>query len=558
MAANSSGEEKSSAPSRGVTPARIAAIAALAVAVIVLAIVFFGGGGGHKYTLVFQNAGQLVPDNQVLIGGSPVGSVESIELSDDNLAEVHVEVEQELHEGTTAVIRATSLSGVANHYVSISPGPNSNPALDDGAELGLASTTTPVDIDQFFNTFPPSVRKGLSNFIKGNAAIYAGQGEAANDSYKYFGTGAEPDRRLRQRTERRPAPARTLHRQLQQAHDHGRRARRAALQRDLQRQHRLRRDRQPERRPRPDPAAAAAGDAPGQHDLRQPPRRARRPRPAGRTRRSRRPRNLAPFLAELRPVSPKLVPFTRNLRLTVAPARARRNDAGRPAGDAADGAASWPRSAFPHSEDAIAAFQPNLNFARAYTPDLFNALGKLGAGRRLLRRQRPLRAGRHLGPEPLRLRRRRRSNRSPRREQFDAFGSSAPVHRRCPGGATQPAADGSNPFVDPPWRRQRQLLRMQPGRRAPRTMTRRLILAGSAGRRGRRGRPARLRRRRLAATATWSARSSTTAPSWSPASRSGSPAPTSARSNRSTSRCRAKRSPTATASRSRSRARRSS
>ena len=120
---------------------------------IALAVVYFSGGGGHKYTLIFQNAGQLVPDNQVLIGGSPAGSVESIDLSDNNLAEVHVEVSQELHKGTTAVIRATSLSGVANHYVSISPGPNSNPALGEGAELGLSSTTTPVDIDQFFNTF---------------------------------------------------------------------------------------------------------------------------------------------------------------------------------------------------------------------------------------------------------------------------------------------------------------------------------------------------------------------------------------------------------------------
>ena len=230
-------------------------IAALAVAVIVLAVVFFSGSGGHKYTLVFQNAGQLVPDNQVLIGGSPVGSVESIELSDDNLAEVHVEVEQELHEGTTAVIRATSLSGVANHYVSISPGPNSSPALDDGAEIGLGSTTTPIDIDQFFNTFPPSVRKGLSNFIKGNSAIYAGAGPDANEAYKYFGPALNRADAFAKRTERRPAPARTLHRQLQQALDHGRRPRRTALQRDLQRQHRLQRDRQPERRPRPDPAA---------------------------------------------------------------------------------------------------------------------------------------------------------------------------------------------------------------------------------------------------------------------------------------------------------------
>ncbi|HEX3734811.1 MAG TPA: MlaD family protein [Solirubrobacterales bacterium] len=188
MAANSSGEEKGSAPSRGVTPARIAVVGALAVAVIALAVVYFSGGGGHKYTLVFQNAGQLVPDNQVLIGGSPAGSVESIDLSDNNLAEVHVEVSQELHEGTTATIRATSLSGVANHYVSISPGPNSSPALEEGAELGLSSTTTPVDIDQLFNSFPPKVREGLQNFIKGNGQIYAGRGKEANESYKYFGT----------------------------------------------------------------------------------------------------------------------------------------------------------------------------------------------------------------------------------------------------------------------------------------------------------------------------------------------------------------------------------
>jgi hypothetical protein len=35
-------------------------------------------------------------------------------------------------------------------------------------------------------------------------------------------------------------------------------------------------------------------------------------------------------------------------------------------------------------------------------------------------------------------------------QQYNVFGSSAPVRRPCPGGATQKAADGSNPFVDPP------------------------------------------------------------------------------------------------------------
>jgi phospholipid/cholesterol/gamma-HCH transport system substrate-binding protein len=187
VAANSLGEEKGPAKARGLAPARIAAIVGLAIVVIALAVVLFGGNGSHKYKLVFQNAAQLVPDNQVLIGGQPVGSVESIGLTDDNLAEIEVSVDQQLHEGSTAVIRATSLSGVANHYISVSPGPNSNPELDDGAVLGLGSTTTAVDLDQFLNTFPNPVRRALGEFIRGNAEQFSGRGEEANATFKYFG-----------------------------------------------------------------------------------------------------------------------------------------------------------------------------------------------------------------------------------------------------------------------------------------------------------------------------------------------------------------------------------
>ena len=187
MAANPRGEEKGPAQSRGTTPARVAAIVGLAALVIALGVILLGGGGGHKYNLLFQNASQLVADNQVLIGGQPVGSVESIELTDDNLAEVKISVEQELHEGSTAVVRATSLSGVANHYVSIEPGPNDNPPLEDGATLGLSDTTTPADLDQLFNSFPARVRRGFADFIQGQAAFYAGRGKDANVAAKYFG-----------------------------------------------------------------------------------------------------------------------------------------------------------------------------------------------------------------------------------------------------------------------------------------------------------------------------------------------------------------------------------
>jgi phospholipid/cholesterol/gamma-HCH transport system substrate-binding protein len=417
------------------------------VAVIVLAIVFFSGGGGHRYTLVFQNAAQLVPDNQVLIGGSPVGSVESIELSDDNLAEVNVEVDQELHEGTTAAVRATSLSGVANHYVSISPGPNSSPALDEGAEIGLGSTTTPIDIDQFFNTFPPSVRKGLSNFFKGNSAIYAGQGEAANDSYKYFGPALNrtdafvkelnADQRLLAQFIVSSAKLSTTvagrGEELSSAISNANTAFSAIASQNVALDQSLRRLPPVMRQANTTfvNLRAALDDLDPLVDTAKPAT-----------------KNLAPFLAELRPVFSKFKPFLGNLRLAVA----------RPgkANDTSELLAVLPTvqeraaKAFPHAEDAIAAFQPNLNFARAYVPDIFNALGKLGTA-----------AGYYDGnghylraaTSAQNLFKYNAGTLEPitKAQQYEVFGGSAAVHRRCPGGATQKAADGSNPFVDPPW-----------------------------------------------------------------------------------------------------------
>ncbi len=445
MAAKPQGEEKRSAPSRGTTPARIAAIAALAVVVIVLAIVLFSGGGGHKYTFMFQNAGQLVNDNQVMIGGSPVGTVSGIDLSPNNLAEVHVEVEQELHEGTTAVIRATSLSGVANHYLSISPGPNSNPALEEGATLGLASTTTPVDVDQLFNSFPKKVREGLQNFIKGNGEIYAGRGPEANESYKYFGTALN---RATAFAEELNADEALLSKflvsssnltsavagrgaQLSSAISHANQAFQAissenvALERALE-------ELPPVMRQSNTTFVnlrAALDDVEPLIDTAKPAT-----------------KNLAPFLAELRPVLNKFIPFTRNLGLAL--------DRPGPHNDTISLLKDLPvvqqraAHAFPHAEAAIAAFQPQLNFARSYTPDLFNALGNLGVA-----------AGGYDGNgkyvrasiSGANLFKYDNGKLVPitRGEQFNGFTSTS-TPRRCPGGATQPAADASNPYVNPP------------------------------------------------------------------------------------------------------------
>jgi phospholipid/cholesterol/gamma-HCH transport system substrate-binding protein len=174
------------------------AIGALAVAAVV-AILLLSGSSKHEYTLVFQSAGQLVKDNDVQVGGRRIGRVADIKLSDKNLAEVRVQVDEPyapLHVGTTATIRSGSLSGVANRYIALSPGPNSASKLDDGATLGLDRTTTSVDLDQLFDTLDPEARKSLQQVIKGSSQQYDGKGAKANEALKYFNPALSTTSRL--------------------------------------------------------------------------------------------------------------------------------------------------------------------------------------------------------------------------------------------------------------------------------------------------------------------------------------------------------------------------
>lgn len=171
-------------------------VGALVVAVVLIAVLVLGGSSGYHYTLEFETGGQLVAGNQVLIGGSAAGTVDSITLADNANAEVKITVDQQLHKGTTAVIRTPSLSTVAGRYISVSPGPDNFDALPSGSVLAGDSTTTPVDLDQLFNTFNPQTRRGLQQVIQGFAGIYAGKGEAANRAYKYFSPALSSTDRL--------------------------------------------------------------------------------------------------------------------------------------------------------------------------------------------------------------------------------------------------------------------------------------------------------------------------------------------------------------------------
>ena len=169
------------------------------MALVVIGVVLLGGGGGHTYSFLFENAGQLVKDDDVQVGGRRIGSVRSIELTSDNQAKIKVEVQAPyapLHEGTSATIRATSLSGIANRYIALVPGPDNKPKLSDNSTLKVNASNGIVDLDQLFATLDPKTRKSLQGFIQGNATYYQGREREASQAAEYFDPALSTSRRL--------------------------------------------------------------------------------------------------------------------------------------------------------------------------------------------------------------------------------------------------------------------------------------------------------------------------------------------------------------------------
>jgi phospholipid/cholesterol/gamma-HCH transport system substrate-binding protein len=182
---------------------RLAAVGAVVAAIVVVAVLLFGSGdGGYTVKAHFINASQLVKGNQVQIAGSSVGTIDDIALTDEGQAVVTMSIQDDyapLRNGTEAVIRQASLSGIANRYVDLRmpPGDSSNTAeIPDGGEIGIDRTTTAVDLDQVFALFDPPARKAVQDFFKGSAAEFKGKEEQQRLAYHYLNPALSTSSRL--------------------------------------------------------------------------------------------------------------------------------------------------------------------------------------------------------------------------------------------------------------------------------------------------------------------------------------------------------------------------
>lgn len=158
--------------------ARGAGFGAIVIAAFVLAIVVVTGGSSYTIYAEFEDAGQLVNGDLVVIAGHPVGSTGTPKLSQNGLAVIPLKISDSsitpLHLGTVATIGQLSLTGVSNRFVSLSPGTD-NATLASGSVLPLTQTRGIVDLDSVLDSLTPQVRSYLVNLIKSGAFLSSGK-----------------------------------------------------------------------------------------------------------------------------------------------------------------------------------------------------------------------------------------------------------------------------------------------------------------------------------------------------------------------------------------------
>jgi phospholipid/cholesterol/gamma-HCH transport system substrate-binding protein len=169
---------------------RTVALGALGVVVVAVVILLLSGGSSYQVKAIFTNASQIVSGDQVEVSGSSVGTVADISLTPNGQAELTLSINnsnyQPLREGTHAIIRQASLSGVANRYVDLNLGPGNAAPIPSNGVISTADTTGVVDLDELFNTLNQPTRKGLQDVFQGSASQYAGRGKQTQLAWQYL------------------------------------------------------------------------------------------------------------------------------------------------------------------------------------------------------------------------------------------------------------------------------------------------------------------------------------------------------------------------------------
>jgi virulence factor Mce-like protein len=133
------------------------------------------------------NGSNLVPGNEVRVGGFRVGVVDTIKPSTQTehgrtvpIAVVNMKLDktvEPLSVDSKMIIRARSALGLK--YVQLTPGTSAQ-KYKAGATIPLANSTLPVEFDDFLNTFDQPTRQSSRFALSGYGDAFAGRGQDLN------------------------------------------------------------------------------------------------------------------------------------------------------------------------------------------------------------------------------------------------------------------------------------------------------------------------------------------------------------------------------------------
>jgi virulence factor Mce-like protein len=131
----------------------------------------------------------LVPGNEVRIGGFRVGIVDKLETGNKvfngrprSIAVVRMKLDktaQPLAKDTTVIVRPRSALGLK--YIQLTPG-KAKSKFRDGDTIPLARAAAPVEFDDLLNTFDEKTRQNSQDALTGFGEAFAGRGTDINEA----------------------------------------------------------------------------------------------------------------------------------------------------------------------------------------------------------------------------------------------------------------------------------------------------------------------------------------------------------------------------------------